>query len=160
MIELNYKQEKIDTTNDNIVIQKYVAGLPGGVELDVTEYNKDLATLRTQFTGNEDLFKDNFVPAGTLVVKKNGSYKPAKLSYNSGTSKYGFSFGAEETPIGFTVATINATREGAGILVDGIVNLNSHAFANGKVFAVHDSEFTVSNQEALFKYLPKITFID
>lgn len=152
MIELNYKQEKIDTTNDNIVIQKYVAGLPGGVELDVTEYNEAIKNLEQR----ETIFpnaKENIVYAGTVVVKDDGKYKPLPLFNESGLN--GFKF-AKGTPVGVVVATIDATKEGASLMIDGIVNLHAHQCSP----YIYNNDIS-SNQidKFLFNYLPKITFI-
>lgn len=159
MIELNYKKEKIDTTNDNIVIQKYVAGLPGGVELDVTEYNESIKNFqfREAYAPNA---KENIVYAGTVIVKDGGKYKPLPLFHDAGGGgQNGFLF-AKGTPVGVVVATIDATKEGASLMIDGIVNLKAHQCSTYIYNSDYSSNYPNSGEKFLFNYLPKITFID
>lgn len=158
MIELNYKQEKIDTTNDNIVIQKYVAGLPGGVELDVTEYNESIKNLEQRETAYPNA-KENIVYAGTVVINDSGKYKPLPMFSIEEQGAGGFKF-TKGTPVGVVVATIDATKEGAALMIDGIVNLNAHQCAKTIYNSDNSSYYPSPSGDFLFKYLPKITFIE
>lgn len=116
MVELLNKQEQFSAGNDSIVIRKFLNGVEGGRALDITEYKTMAGT--------------SVVPAGTIIVAKDKVYKPLALA---SATAYGTLQESHEY-VGVTVATIDASREGAGIMTAGSVNKDVMPFGgSGKV---------------------------
>lgn len=72
MLDLvNITQEKVLTTNDNIVIRKYIDGIEGGRDLDMADFKA--------VTGHTILH------AGHVIIKKDGTYKPMPVKKSTTT---------------------------------------------------------------------------
>lgn len=99
-------KEQIVTGNDNIVIVKHIAGLPGGRTLDVSAWNEPV------------------INAGHVIVRdKDGVYKP--LGVTAATETEAAKYNAkEETDVyaGILVATISKKNPEAAIMIEGVVN--------------------------------------
>lgn len=117
-IELNYKQEQINTTNDSIVIRKYIHGIEGGKDLSA----EGVAAWKA-VTGT------NVIPAGTAILLKaaDKTHVPCPLK------KVGEGFEVDFPESGYTVAgvlvaTIDGTRQGAAIMTYGVVNPEAYEY--------------------------------
>lgn len=114
-IELNYKQEAVDTTNDSIVIRKYIHGIEGGKALPTAAIEA-----WKEFSGSP------IVPAGIPVYmsKSNKSLKLADVAYSGS----GFSDRTDKEQFilfGVVASTFNVDKEGAAIMTHGVVNFNA-----------------------------------
>lgn len=89
--------------NDPIVIRKYIAGIQGGVVLDMTG------------------FKEDFIRAGHVIIRKkdDGTYKP--MPVNSGGNAYG-SLTENHEYVGVCVATKSAKEPFVSVMHTGVVN--------------------------------------
>lgn len=89
--------------NDPIVIRKYIAGIQGGVMLDMTG------------------FKGDFIRAGHVIIRKteDGTYKP--MPVNSGGDGYDSLPGSHEY-VGVCVATKSAKEPFVSVMHTGVVN--------------------------------------
>lgn len=132
MIDLaKINQEKVLTGNDNIVIRKYIDGIEGGRDLDMTAYK---ATTGSTILG-----------AGHVIIKttSNGvtTYKPMPVVQKTETTGSGNdavttnvtdadgnpvyeydSLPANHSYAGILVASIDAATNGAAIMTRGKVN--------------------------------------
>lgn len=88
---------------DPIVIRKYIAGIQGGVVLDMTG------------------FKDEFIRSGHVIIRNtdNGTYKP--MPVNSGGNAYDSLPGSHEY-VGVCVATKSAKEPFVSVMHTGVVN--------------------------------------
>ena len=119
--------EQILTGNDSIVIRKYVDGIEGGRDLDVSAYKA--------VTGSSILY------SGHVIIKttSNGvtTYKPMPVKQSTtgsgdsitpvtdsdGNPVYEYdSLPASHSYAGILVASIDAAKDGAGIMTRGKVN--------------------------------------
>lgn len=121
MIELANEPKEVLAGNDNVVIMKYLDGLEGGRCLDVTDYKTTTGT--------------TIIPAGTLVVNNSGTWKPVALTSVSDpkSSNIGdkFSCAADITAFdGVVVATIDASHDGAAVMIAGKVNFKAMPFVS------------------------------
>lgn len=117
--DLSAKKEQIVFGDDSVVIQKYISGIKGGRTLDMTDYPQKV------------------VKAGSVIVTKDGVYKPMPLTpkmqgesesqtevkdddgntvYVYGTLPTGFSYA------GVLYRSIMADKPAASIMTNGEVN--------------------------------------
>lgn len=123
---------QLNFPKDDIICQKYVAGIPGGRALDV-----------------DASYPLSVILAGTPVIKKDGNYKPFPLvadaggyeGYKLGTLPEGYSYA------GILYKSIKKTAPAAAILVEGTVNEAAVYFP------------LTSVKEAIKAALPAIEFI-
>lgn len=109
MIDLaRTKEEQVLTGNDNIVIRKYIDGIEGGRDLDITDFKS--------VTGSTVLH------AGHVIIKKDGAYKPFPVKKGEDDAIAYDSLPAGYTIAGILVSTIDATTHGAAIMTRGKVN--------------------------------------
>lgn len=122
MLDLVKPHESILTGNDNIVIRKYIDGIEGGRDLDVSAFKAVTGT--------------SVVHAGHVIIKTtaNGAttYKPMPVQQQTiddvpvvlnGEPQYEYAaLPASHSYAGFLVATIDAATSGAGIMTRGKVN--------------------------------------
>lgn len=114
-LDLSAKKEQIVFGDDSVVIQKYISGIKGGRTLDMTDYPLKV------------------VKAGSVIVTKDGVYKPMPLMpkmqgdtevkdddgntvYAYGTLPTGFSYA------GVLYRSIMADKPAASIMTNGEVN--------------------------------------
>lgn len=89
---------------DSVIIQKYIAGIPGGRALDVTDVT------------------DEVLHAGHIIITNGkGEYKPLKTTTASGITSY------DTLPTGYSYAgilyrSILAKKPSAAIMISGVVN--------------------------------------
>lgn len=108
MIELGVQNVKqVITGNDNIVIRQINSTIEGGRALDIADYKSVSGT--------------SVVNAGTVIIRANGKYKPMTVVTKEGVLEYGTLPEGYEYA-GILIASINGDYEGAGILIDGVVN--------------------------------------
>lgn len=104
---IELKKEQILFGNDSIAIVKYLAGVPGGRTLDLTDY------------------KENVVNAGHVIIttKKDGEtvYKPLEITSNGGTAAYK-ALAAGEAYAGVLYRSILKENPAAAIMTMGVVN--------------------------------------
>lgn len=105
MVELVNQPKEILAGNDGIVIRKYIDGIEGGRALDITDFKAKTGT--------------SVVKAGAFIIKDGDAYKVAPLA--TGGEAYDSTFAAAKV-VGVLVATIDAAKEGAGIMINGKVN--------------------------------------
>ena len=125
----NINEAQINFPKDDIITQKYVAGIPGGRALDV-DANYPLSVIY----------------AGTPVIKKDGNYKPFPLvAVGDGETGYeGYKLGT--LPTGYSYAgllykSIKKSNPAAAILVEGTVNEVALYFPIASVKAAFKAEF-------------------
>lgn len=109
---VNLEKDKITFGNDSVVIQKYIAGLPGGRTLDLTG------------------FVGNVVPCGVVIIRTGeGVYKP--LSITPATEAQGdtpatpaayAALPAGAKYAGVLYRSISAKDPEASIMIEGVVN--------------------------------------
>lgn len=109
MVDVVSEEKQVLFGDDSIVIRQFISGIEGGRALDVTDF--------TTATGT------SIVKSGTFIIRDdNGNYKPAPVTKNSeGEVSYGETFSASAV-VGILVATIDAKKDGAGIMTAGRVN--------------------------------------
>ena len=100
-------ENQINFPKDDIICQKYIAGIPGGRALDV-----------------DDSYPLSVIYAGTPVIVKDGNYKPFPLVVDA-TAEMGYKLGT--LPTGYAYAgilykSIKKKNPAASILVAGTVN--------------------------------------
>ncbi len=104
-------REKIVTGEDNIVIVKFLAGIPGGRTLDVSGWN------------------ETTIPAGLVIIRtSDGIYKPLAVTPAS-TGEDGTQTpaayaakGSTDTYAGILMDTISKNNPEAPIMIEGVVN--------------------------------------
>ena len=103
----NISEAQLNFPKDDIITQKYIAGIPGGRALDV-DVDYPLSVIY----------------AGTPVIVKDGNYKPfplvvdakAELGYKLGTLPVGYAYA------GLLYKSIKKSNPAAAILIEGVVN--------------------------------------
>lgn len=95
------KKTQIVTGKDSIVISRYVAGLTGGRTLDVTGVAEGV----------------DVIPAGTIIIAKNGTYKPLAISEGAYAS-----LGEGEAYVGVLYQSVLKAKPAASIMTIGTVN--------------------------------------
>ncbi len=104
---IEQKKEQIVFGNDSTVIVKYLAGIPGGRTLDLSEHN------------------DNVVNAGHVIITatKNGEtvYKPLGVTTNAGATVYK-ALSTGEAYAGVLYRSILKDNPAAAIMTMGVVN--------------------------------------
>ena len=134
-------ENQLNFPKDNIICQKYIAGIPGGRTLDV-----------------DDDYPLSVIMAGTPVIVKDGNYKPFPLvALSEGETGYeGYKLGT--LPEGFAYAgilykSIKKTAPTAAILIEGVVNEAAVYFPLTSVKAAIKTAFPaiafVSDEEAV-----------
>ena len=106
ILNANIAENQLNFPKDNIICQKYIAGIPGGRALDVTDYPLSV------------------VYAGIPVIVKDGNYKPfplvadssLELGYKLGTLPEGYAYA------GILYKSIKKNTPAAAILIEGVVN--------------------------------------
>lgn len=95
-------KSSVDTSLDNVVVQKMIEDIPGGVSLDVSGVTSDV------------------IPAGTVVIKNTstGDHKPNPQS-TPGT--YDALPGGHEY-VGVTIASVLKSKPFVGLMVRGTIN--------------------------------------
>ena len=100
-------ENQINFPKDDIICQKYIAGIPGGRALDV-----------------DADYPLSVIYAGTPVIVKDGNYKPfplvadasVELGYKLGTLPEGYAYA------GLLYKSIKAKNPAASILIAGTIN--------------------------------------
>jgi len=107
---LNNQSKEIITSNDNIVVKKYIDGYEGGRTLDTTGY---LLTV---------------IKAGHVVIVETATKKFKPMPINAGKTAYD-TLPASHTYAGIVVATVPTDRPFVGILTNGTINPKAAPFA-------------------------------
>ena len=103
-VSLTKEREQIVFGKDSVIIQKHIAGIPGGRSLDVTDVT------------------DEVLHAGHIIITDgNGEYKPLKVVTNEGVKSY------DSLPEGYSYAgilyrSILTKKPSAAIMISGVVN--------------------------------------
>ena len=133
----NINEAQINFPKDDIICQKYIAGIPGGRALDV-----------------DADYPLSVIYAGTPVIKKDGNYKPFPLvadkdgyeGYKLGTLPTGYAYA------GILYKSIKKNNPAAAILIEGVVNEAAVYFPLDDVKAAIKAAFPaitfVSDEEA------------
>ena len=133
----NINEAQINFPKDDIICQKYIAGIPGGRALDV-----------------DADYPLSVIYAGTPVIKKDGNYKPFPLvadeagyeGYKLGTLPVGYAYA------GILYKSIKKNNPAAAILIEGVVNEAAVYFPLDDVKAAIKAAFPaitfVSDEEA------------
>ena len=126
LLNANIAESQINFPKDNIICQKYIAGIPGGRALEVAAD-----------------YPLSVIYAGTPVIVKDGNYKPfplvvdatAELGYKLGTLPEGYSYA------GILYKSIKKSNPAAAILVEGVVNEAALYFPLGTLKAAIKAAF-------------------
>jgi hypothetical protein len=100
---LNYPSKEIITSDDNIVIKKYIDGYEGGRTLDTTDYPLSV------------------IKAGHVIIVETATKKFKPMPLNTAKDAYA-TFPTGHKYAGIVVATKTADRPFVGILTQGTVN--------------------------------------
>lgn len=98
--DLSPKREKVVFGNDSVVIRKYIAGIPGGRTLDVTDFPND-----------------NILAGHVIIKKTDGNYAPMPIS---GEAYAELPEGASYA--GVLYRSISKENPAAAIMYSGVVN--------------------------------------
>ena len=105
-VNLVSERKKIVFGKDNIVIQKYIAGLKGGRALDLTGFTAD------------------YIYAGHVIITDgSGKYKPMPVVAATSTVPAHYdSLPSNHSYVGILKGTIDTKQPLASIMIDGCVN--------------------------------------
>lgn len=105
MVELTKTQNTYGTNKDDVVIVKLLADIPAGREIDFTG-----------FTGAD-------VPAGHVIITKDGNYRPHPISVESSTGKQSYGTITEGYAIaGVLYRTVTPSEPMGSVAIDAVVN--------------------------------------
>ena len=111
MIELTKTQTTYGTNLDDVIIQKFIADIPGGREID--------------FTGYENKVNPSTIPAGHVIIAKDGNYRPHPVSVAESEDKTTVTYGTITegyTIVGVLYRTVTKDEPSGSVLIDGVVN--------------------------------------
>ena len=147
ILNANIAENQLNFPKDNIICQKYIAGIPGGRALDVpSDYPLSV------------------IYAGTPVIVKDGNYKPfplvadasLELGYKLGTLPEGYAYA------GILYKSIKKIHPAAAILIEGVVNEAAMYFALGTLKSAIKAAFPaiqfVQDEEAIAPATPTAGF--
>ncbi|MBQ9340071.1 MAG: hypothetical protein IJS13_07050 [Paludibacteraceae bacterium] len=103
-VNLTKEREQVVFGKDSVIIQKYIAGIPGGRSLDVTDITDEVL-----YAGHP------------IITDGNGGYKPLKVVTSEGVKSY------DSLPDGYSYAgilyrSILTKKPSAAIMISGVVN--------------------------------------
>lgn len=106
-IDLTDTAKLYDDGIDSVVIQKYEAGIPGGVILDVSQESST----------------EKVIEAGRVIFNNGSAYAPALISDSKQTAPSGYT-----TPVGILAHSIKKDSPSAPVMARGQVDLNAMTY--------------------------------